>query len=105
MSKSYIMQVGVSLMAEYVTQIKSRITIIVGVSAKIRNNIMCAEKDYLWNPATCSWEDGKYLGSTIGDSVITCGETINAAGSVSTIQTFDHITIYNCYYLLSLCKT
>ena len=44
MSKSYIMQVGVSLMAEYVTQMKSRITIIVGVSAKIRNNIMCAKK-------------------------------------------------------------
>ena len=31
---------------------------------------MC-EKDYIWNPATFSSENGKYLGSIIDDSVIT----------------------------------
>ena len=28
------------------------------------------EKDYIWNPSTCTCENGKYLGSIIGDSVI-----------------------------------
>ena len=31
---------------------------------------MC-EKYYIWNPATFSSENGKYLGSIIDDSVIT----------------------------------
>ena len=34
------------------------------------------EKDYIWNPATCSSKNGKYLASTIDDSVITCDEII-----------------------------
>ena len=32
------------------------------------------EKDYIWNSATCSCENGKYLASIIDDSVITCDE-------------------------------
>ena len=48
-----------------------------------RNYCTC-EKDHSWNPATCTWENGKYLGSIIGDSVIICDETISAADSVST---------------------
>ena len=40
-------------------------------------------KDYIWNPAICSCENGEYLGSIINDSVITCDEIINAADSVS----------------------
>ena len=31
------------------------------------------EKDYIWNPATCSCKNGKYLAS-VSDSVITCDE-------------------------------
>ena len=34
------------------------------------------EKDYIWNPATCSCENGKYLAIIMDDSVITCDEII-----------------------------
>ena len=34
---------------------------------------MC-EKAYIWNSFACSWENGKYLGSIIDSSVITCDE-------------------------------
>ena len=34
------------------------------------------EKYYIWNPATSSCENGKYLASIIDDSVITCDEII-----------------------------
>ena len=37
---------------------------------------MC-KKDYIWNPATFSCKNGKYLASIIDDSVITCDEVIN----------------------------
>ena len=33
-------------------------------------------KDYIWNPATCSCENGKYQASIMDDSVITCDEII-----------------------------
>ena len=36
------------------------------------------EKDYVWNPATCSWQNGKYLASIMDDSTIICDETIHA---------------------------
>ena len=29
-------------------------------------------KDYIWNSATCSCKNGKYLANVIDDSVITC---------------------------------
>ena len=38
---------------------------------------MCG-KDFIWNPATCSWKNGKYLASIIDDSVIMCDEVIEA---------------------------
>ena len=34
------------------------------------------EKDYIWNPATCSCENSKYLANIIDDSVIMCDEII-----------------------------
>ena len=36
------------------------------------------EKHYIWNLATCSCKNGKYLASITGDSMITCDETIDA---------------------------
>ena len=36
------------------------------------------EKDYIWNPATCSWESVKYLASIIDNSVIKGDEIIDA---------------------------
>ena len=36
------------------------------------------EKDYIWNPATYSCKNEKYLASVIDDSVVTCDEIIDA---------------------------
>ena len=35
------------------------------------------EKDYVWNPATCTCENGKYLASIMDDSGIICDEIID----------------------------
>ena len=45
---------------------------------KSKNSKTCRlyEKDYIWNPATWSCKNGKYLASIIDDSVITCDEII-----------------------------
>ena len=40
-------------------------------------NYNICEKDYIWNPATHSCENGKYLASIIDNSVITCDEIID----------------------------
>ena len=83
-------------MAENVTQIKSGITINVGVSVKIWKN-MCAKKIYFWNLATCSCENGKYVGSIIDDSVIMCDEIIKEAKNVPTkIVTTNNISANLC---------
>ena len=34
------------------------------------------EKDYIWNPAICCCENGKYLASIIDNLVITCDQVI-----------------------------
>ena len=36
------------------------------------------EKDYVWNPATCNCENGKYLASIMDDLAITCNEIIES---------------------------
>ena len=36
------------------------------------------EKDYVWNPAKCNCENGKYLASIKDDSVIACDEVIKS---------------------------
>ena len=38
------------------------------------------EKDYIWNPSTCSCKNEKYLANIIDNSVITCDELIDADG-------------------------
>ena len=62
-------------MLEKVSQIKSRIMINVGASVK--KHYIC-EKDYIWNLATCSCENGRYLTSIIDNLVITCDEIIDS---------------------------
>ena len=51
------------------------------------NNIKCrrecrkhhlCKQDFIWNPATCSCENGNYLASIMDDSAITCDEIIDA---------------------------
>ena len=41
--------------------------------------IRVCEKDYIWNPATCICENGKYLTSIMDDSAITCDEVIKSS--------------------------
>ena len=36
------------------------------------------QKDYIWNPPTCSCENRKYLASIMNDSAITCDEIIES---------------------------
>ena len=77
------MNANINLIKENVTQIKSRISINVGASAKIWRNIVC-EKYYMWNPVTCSCENGKCIGSVIDDSVIMCDEIIEETKNILT---------------------
>ena len=46
----------------------------------IINTIVSVKKSYMWkmfwNPATCNWENGKYLASIMDDSAIICDEVI-----------------------------
>ena len=44
---------------------------------------MC-EKYHIWNPATCSCENGKFLASIADDSVITRDEIIDTSKTVAT---------------------
>ena len=51
----------------------------------------------MWNPATCSYENGEYSASTIEDSVITFDEIINDADSVSkNVPANVMITVSTC---------
>ena len=45
-------------MVENVIQIKTGITINIDVSAKIHKNNSCAKKKIIWNPSTCTCENG-----------------------------------------------
>ena len=57
-----------------VIQINGGIMINVNVSVK---NIMYVKKT-VWNPATCSCENGKYLATIMDKSVIMCDEVIES---------------------------
>ena len=71
-------------MVENVIQVKMGIKKSIDVAAKIQENIMC-EKNYICNPSTCTYENGKYLESIVDDSVIMCDKIINAVQSGSRI--------------------
>ena len=40
------------------------------------NKHLICEKDYIWNPSTCSCENEKRLASIMDDSLFTCDEVI-----------------------------
>ena len=61
-------------MVENLIRINGGITINIDVSKK--RNVY--EKDYIWNPATCSCENGEYLGSVMNDSAIIYIEIIES---------------------------
>ena len=61
------MNVNVNLVEENVIQIKNGIMI--NVDEIVKKYPIC-EKHYIWNPATRSRENGKYLASIIDNSVL-----------------------------------
>ena len=62
------------------------ITLNVNMSAKIRNNVICAlHYIWIWNPATCSCENGKYSVSIIDDSIFACEEIIEETKIIPAI--------------------
>ena len=60
-------------MEQNVIQINGGIMINCGCDCK---KCHVCEKDYVWNPATCNCENGKYLTSIMDDSVIECDKII-----------------------------
>ena len=40
--------------------------------------MLCMWKDYVWNPATCNCENGKYLVSIMDNSAIRCYKIIES---------------------------
>ena len=56
---------------------------------------MCG-KDYVWNPARCNFENGKYLASIRDDSAITCDEIIESyeEESKTISKSFNKISIF-----------
>ena len=54
----------------------------VDASVKICKNILWVKKNYIKNPASCNCENGKYLGSNTGESVITYDGTIEKAQTI-----------------------
>ena len=76
------MNVNVNLLVENITQIKSSVTINADVSVKIRRNV--CEKKIIWNASTCTCENGKYSGSIIRDSVVTCDKVIEVSKIIPT---------------------
>ena len=44
---------------------------------------MC-KNDYSWSPSTCICENGKYVKSTVVESVIMCNEIINVTNDIPT---------------------
>ena len=54
--------------------------IMIDANASIKG-IVCAKKDYSWNPNTSIYERSKYLKRIIDDSVTVCDEIINVIDS------------------------
>ena len=55
----------------------------------------------IWNSATCSCKNGKYLASIIADSVITCDEIIETTKAAPTKTVLTKSTSTNFYILLT----
>ena len=60
-------------MAESINKIESGIKINVGASVKTQKTLSL-QRDYIWNPATSSCENGNYLVIITDDSAITSAD-------------------------------
>ena len=54
---------------------------------KNTNNLSWVPKIYIWNPATCRFKNGKYVGSIADNLVTTSDETIEETENASTKST------------------
>ena len=61
------------------------------------------EKDYIWNPDTCSYENSKYLASIIDNSAIMCDGIIDAEAKSYDEETKTVTTNFNKENVI--CKT
>ena len=59
---------------------------------------MC-EKSFFWNSATCSCENGKYVGSIIGDSVVICNEIIEKTKNYSNKKYFKNFLHFTSFFI------
>ena len=67
----------------------------ININVSVKKHHICG-KDYIWNPVTCSCENGKYLVSIIDDNlVMNCDEIIEETKTIPT----------NFYEKKSTCKT
>ena len=69
-----------------------------------RNNDKCRRqcekhhtcgKDYIWNPATCSYKNGKFITSIVDNLIITCDEIIDAEAKSYEEETKTVTTNFN----------
>ena len=81
---------------------------VIQINAGIKCRCECkkhhiCQKDYIWNPATCSCENEKYLASIIDELVITCDEIMEETKTIPTNFHEKNITckIQNFYILLT----
>ena len=63
------------------------------------------EKDYIWDHATCSCKNCKYLASNTDDSVVTCDEIIEVTKTVSAKSTSNKTVPTNFNEKMITCKT
>ena len=72
-------------MKQNVSHVNGRITINVDVSVK---KYSVCEKDYVWNPSACNFENRKYLASVMDDSVITRDKVMGSYNEkIKTVST------------------
>ena len=77
-----------------VIQINGGIVINVNDSAK---SAVYVKNYYIWNAATYSCKDGKYLANIMNDSVITCDEILDADEETITVPTNFNEEKYNLW--------
>ena len=59
------------------------------------------EKDYVWNLATCSCENGKYLASIMDDSAIMCDEILEETVPTNLNESKANCKTQSFYILLA----
>ena len=59
------------------------------------------KKNYVWNPATSNYENGKYLASTMDDSAIMCDEIIEETVPVNLNENKANCKTHNFYNIFA----